>query len=131
MKKQKPDYTELHCKNFLERGYNIVLTEFKNGRPEGVCGPSKYYGMVHEVVTWPSVRYVSTGLCLQNLVTEYEVYNGKPERKDFTILFCNPKSTQKLTVNGWTLDLSRYNREQVMEFLRKQGVTIEDMDVKV
>lgn len=36
MKKQKSDYTELQCKNFLERGYNIVLTEFKNGRPEGV-----------------------------------------------------------------------------------------------
>ena len=40
MKKQKPDYTELQCKNFLERGYNIVLTQFKNGRPEGVCGPA-------------------------------------------------------------------------------------------
>lgn len=131
MKKQKPDYTELQCKNFLERGYNIVLTQFKNGRPEGVCGPTKRYGMIHEVVTWPSVRYVPTGLCLQNLVSEYEVYNGKAERKDFTILFCNPKSTQKLTVNGWTLDLSRYNRDQVMEFLRKQGVKIEQFDVKV
>lgn len=96
-----------------------------------MCGPIKRYGMIHEVVTWPSVRYVPTGLCLQNLASEYEVYNGKAERKDFTILFCNPKSTQKLTVNGWTLDLSRYNRDQVMEFLQKQGVKFEQFNVKV
>ena len=129
--KKKTDYTELQCKNFLERGYNIVLTQWKDGRPEDVYGPNKYYGMSHEVSIWPSVRYVPTGLCIQNLVTDFDVYNGQAEREDFTILFCNPKSKQKLTVNGWTLDLSRYNRDQVMDFLRKHGLKVESDQVKV
>lgn len=131
MKNQKPNYTELQHKNSLEHSFNIILMQFKNGRPEGVCGPAKYYGKVNNVVIWQFVRYVSTGLYIQNLVADYNVYKDNPKQDDGCILFCNPKSTQKLTVNGWTLDLSRYNREQVMEFLQKQGIKIEQTDEKV
>ena len=129
--KKKIDYAELQRKNELEHSFNIILVQFKNGRPEGVCGPAKYYGKVNETSIYPFVRYVPTGLYIQNLVADYDVYKDNPKREDGRILFCNPKSKQKLTVNGWTLDLSRYNREQVIEFLKKQGLKIESEQVKV
>ena len=53
------------------------------------------------------------------------------KREDSVILFCNEKSHQTLTIGGWTIELCKYNREQVLEFLRKKGIKFEDPNVKV
>lgn len=142
MKKEKKDYLELNCQNFTERGFNIIINQHKDNDRHGQMGPMKYYGRVHEVKCSPNVLYVSTGLVLSNLQPWYEFKKGDQldERmgKDSTILFCNPKSSQTLTITGvskgaasFTIDLSSYNREQVLKFLTDHGVTLENEDVKV
>lgn len=138
MKKEKKDYLELNCQNFTERGFNIIINQHKDKDRHGQMGPMKYYGRVHEVKCSPNVRYVSTGLVLTNLQPWYEFQKGDQldERmgKDSTILFCNPKSSQTLTITGVTsitIDLSVYNREQVLKFLTDHGVVLENEDVKV
>ena len=138
MKKEKKDYLELNCQNFTERGFNIIINQHKDNDRHGMFGPMKYYGRVHEVKCSPNVRYVSTGLVLSNLQPWYEFNNGEQlnERmgEDSTILFCNPKSSQTLTITGvtsFTIDLSAYNREQVLKFLTDHGVVLENEDVKV
>lgn len=138
MKKEKKDYLELNCQNFTERGFNIIINQHKDKDRHGQMGPMKYYGRVHEVKCSPNVRYVSTGLVLSNLQPWYEFKKGEQldERKgeDSTILFCNPKSSQTLTITGvtsFTIDLSVYNRDQVLKFLTDHGVVLENEDVKV
>lgn len=142
MKKEKKDYLELNCQNFTERGFNIIINQHKDKDRHGQMGPMKYYGRVHEVKCSPNVRYVSTGLVLSNLQPWYEFKKGDQldERmgKDSTILFCNPQSSQTLTITGvskgaasFTIDLSVYNREQVLKFLTDHGVVLENEDVKV
>ena len=138
MKKEKKDYLELNCQNFTERGFNIIINQHKDKDRHGQMGPMKYYGRVHEVKCSPNVRYVPTGLVLSNLQPWYEFNKGDQldERtgKDSTILFCNPKSSQTLTITGvtsFTIDLSVYNREQVLKFLTDHGVVLENEDVKV
>ena len=138
MKKEKKDYLELNCQNFTERGFNIIINQHKDKDRHGQMGPMKYYGRVHEVKCSPNVRYVSTGLVLSNLQPWYEFKKSDQldERKgeDSTILFCNPKSSQTLTITGvtsFTIDLSVYNREQVLKFLTDHGVVLENEDVKV
>ena len=132
---EKKDYRELNCRNFTERGFNIIINQHKDHDRHGQMGPMKYYGRIHEVKCSPHVRYVSTGLVLTNLQPWYEFRTCEQldERKgnDSTILFCNPKSSQTLTVDGWTIDLSSYNREQVLKFLTDRGVVLENEDVKV
>lgn len=138
MKKEKKDYLELNCQNFTERGFNIIINQHKDKDRHGQMGPMKYYGRVHEVKCSPNVRYVSTGLVLSNLQPWYEFKKGEQldERKgeDSTILFCNPESSQTLTITGvtsFTIDLSVYNREQVLKFLTDHGVVLENEDIKV
>lgn len=138
MKKEKKDYLELNCQNFTERGFNIIINQHKDKDRHGQMGPMKYYGRVHEVKCSPNVRYVSTGLVLSNLQPWYEFKKGEQldERKgeDSTILFCNSKSSQTLTITGvtsFTIDLSVYNREQVLKFLTDHGVVLENEDIKV
>lgn len=138
MKKEKKDYLELNCQNFTERGFNIIINQHKDKDRHGQMGPMKYYGRVHEVKCSPNVHYVSTGLVLSNLQPWYEFKKGEQldERKgeDSTILFCNPESSQTLTITGvtsFTIDLSVYNREQVLKFLTDHGVVLENKDVKV
>lgn len=138
MKKEKKDYLELNCQNFTERGFNIIINQHKDKDRHGQMGPMKYYGRIHEVKCSPNVRYVSTGLVLSNLQPWYEFDNGEQldERigEDSVILFCNPESTQTLTITGvtsFTIDLSVYNREQVLDFLQKKGIKFEDPEVKV
>lgn len=142
MKKEKKDYLELNCQNFTERGFNIIIKQHKDNDRHGQMGPMKYYGRVHEVKCSPNVRYVSTGLVLSNLQPWYEFKKGDQldERMgtDSTILFCNPQSSQTLTITGvskgaasFTIDLSVYNREQVLKFLTDHGVMLENEDVKV
>lgn len=138
MKKEKKDYLELNCQNFTERGFNIIINQHKDKDRHDQMGPMKYYGRVHEVKCSPNVRYVSTGLVLSNLQPWYEFKKGEQldERmgEDSTILFCNPKSSQTLTITGvtsFTIDLSDYNREQVLKFLTDHGVVLENEDVKV
>ena len=138
MKKEKKDYLELNCQNFTERGFNIIINQHKDKNRHGQMGPMKYYGRVHEVKCSPHVLYVPTGLVLTNLQPWYEFKKGEQlnERmgKDSTILFCNPKSSQTLTITGvtsFTIDLSVYNREQVLKFLTDHGVVLENEDVKV
>lgn len=138
MKKEKKDYLELNCQNFTERGFNIIINQHKDKDRHGQMGPMKYYGRVHEVKCSPNVRYVSTGLVLSNLQPWYEFKKGEQldERKgeDSTILFCNPESSQTLTITGvtsFTIDLSVYNHEQVLKFLTDHGVVLENEDIKV
>lgn len=138
MKKEKKDYLELNCQNFTERGFNIIINQHKDKDRHGQMGPMKYYGRVHEVKCSPHVLYVPTGLVLTNLQPWYEFKKGDQldERMgtDSTILFCNPKSSQTLTITGvtsFTIDLSVYNREQVLKFLTDHGVVLENEDVKV
>lgn len=136
--KKKKDYLELNCQNFTERGFNIIIHQHKDNDRHGQMGPMKYYGRVHEVKCSPHVRYVPTGLVLTGLQPWYEFAtpNQLTEKPgtDSTILFCNPKSNQTLTIRGvstWTIDLSSYNREQVLKFLTDHGVILENEDVKV
>lgn len=138
MKKEKKDYLELNCQNFTERGFNIIINEHKDNDRHGQMGPMKYYGRIHEVKCSPNVRYVSTGLVLSNLKPWYEFKKGdqldERTKPASTILFCNPKSSQTLTITGVTsitIDLSVYNREQVLKFLTDHGVMLENEDVKV
>ena len=135
MKKEKKDYHELKSRNVIERGFNIVINQHKDKDRHGQMGPMKYYGRTHEVKCSPHVRYVSIGLVLSNLQPWYEfkTCGQLDERKgtDSTILFCNPKSSQTLTVDGWTIDLSSYSREKVLEFLTNHGVELENVDVRV
>lgn len=122
--KKKTDSTELQCANFNIRGYDIVVEQYRNGEPRETMGPNRYYGMTHEVRYLPNVRYVSTGILLENLVTDWEVMSNTAKRRDQTILFCNPKSTQTLTVQGWTIDLRRYTRDEVLKFLKARGLKL-------
>lgn len=87
-----------------ERGFNIIINQHKDKDRHGQMGPMKYYGRVHEEKCSPNVRYVSTGLALSNLQPWYEFKKREQldERKgeDSTILFCNPESSQTLTITG-------------------------------
>ena len=87
--------------------------------------------MTHEVRVWPSVHYIPTGIFLEHLGTDTTIREPESKREDSVILFCNEKSLQTLTVGGWTIELSKYSREQVLDFLRKKGLKIEDPEVKV
>ena len=118
----KKDYTALYAKNFAEHSYNLVVHE--HNESISVCGPRIYYGMIHEVEAQPNIRYVSTGIGLFNLVSDKTIHSGEQTRKKSTILFCNPNSRQELTINGWTIALSRYSREQVLEFIKKFGIKV-------
>ena len=112
----KKDYTVQYAKNFAEHSYNLVAI--------CVCGPRIYYGMIHEVEAQPHIRYVSTGIGLFNLVSDQTIHTDEQARNKSTILFCNPKSRQELTINGWTIALCKYNREQVLEFIKKFGIKV-------
>ena len=122
--KKKTAYTELQCQNFIERGYDIIIRQ--NHEHKGISGPTIYYGMTHEVKVWPSVRYVSTGILLENLTTNWTVQKPEIGRDNEVILFCNPRSLQTLTVGETTISLKDYNRDQVLDFLRKKGIKFED-----
>ena len=122
-------FTGLQIDNFIERGFDIIVRQ--NNEHTGQCGPRIYYGMTHEVRVWPSVRYVSTGIYLERLGTDATVREPGSGREDGVVLFCNEKSLQTLTVGGWTIELSKYSREQVLDFLRKKGLKIEDPGVEV
>lgn len=129
MKHDQAYFTKLQIDNFIERGFDIIVRQ--NNEYEGVCGPRIYYGMTHEVRAWPSVRYVPTGIFLKHLGTDMTIREPGSGREDGVVLFCNEKSLQTLTVGGWTIELSKYSREQVLDFLRKKGIKIEDPDVEV
>ena len=129
MKHDQAYFTKLQIDNFIERGFDIIVRQ--NNEHEGVCGPRIYYGMTHEVRAWPSVRCVSTGIMLEHLGTDTTIQEPASKREDSVVLFCNEKSLQTLTVGGWTIELSKYSREQVLDFLRKKGLKIEDPGVKV
>lgn len=118
----KKDYTVQYAKNFAEHSFNLVVHE--HNESISVYGPRIYYGMIHEVVVQPNVRYVSTGIGLFNLVSDKTIHTDDPARKKSTILFCNPSSRQELTINGWTIALSKYNREQVLDFIKKFGIKV-------
>lgn len=122
-------FTKLQIDNFIERGFDIIVRQ--NNEREGLCGPRIYYGMTHEVRVWPSVHYIPTGIFLEHLGTDTTIREPESKREDSVILFCNEKSLQTLTVGGWTIELSKYSREQVLDFLRKKGLKIEDPEVKV
>ena len=122
-------FTKLQIDNFIERGFDIIVRQ--NDEHEGVSGPRIYYGMTHEVRARPSVRGVSTGIFLEHLGTDTTIREPGSGREDGVVLFCNEKSLQTLTVGGWTIELCKYSREQVLEFLRKKGLKIEDPGVKV
>lgn len=138
MKKEKKDCLELNCQNFTERGFNIIINQHKDKDRHGQMGPMKYYGRVHEVKCSPNVRYDPTGLVLSNLQPWYE-FNKRDQLDErmgegSATLFCNPESSQTLTITGvtsFTIDLSVYNREQVLKFLTDHGVVLENEDVKV
>lgn len=122
-------FTELQIDNFIERGFDIIVRQ--NNEHTGLCGPRIYYGMTHEVRAWPSVRYIPTGIFLEHLGTDTTIREPESGRENSIVLFCNEKSLQTLTVGGWTIELSKYSREQVLEFLRKKGLKIEVPGVKV
>ena len=122
-------FTGLQIDNFIERGFDIIVRQ--NNEHTGQCGPRIYYGMTHEVRVWPSVRHVSTGIYLERLGTDATVREPGSGCEDGIVLFCNEKSLQTLTVGGWTIELSKYSREQVLDFLRKKGLRIEDPGVEV
>ncbi len=122
-------FTKLQIDNFIERGFDIIVRQ--NDEHEGVSGPRIYYGMTHEVRARPSVRGVSTGIFLEHLGTDTTIREPGSGREDGVVLFCNEKSLQTLTIGGWTIELSKYSREQVLDFLRKKGLKIEDPGVKV
>lgn len=124
--KKKKDFTKLQCDNFMERSYNVIVDQFNGGDRHGSVGPSKYYGILHEIDVCPTVRYVSTGILLRNLTTDWHYLSNKIPRNQEVILFCNPSSTQILTINGITLDLSRYDRKKVLEILKDQGFVFSD-----
>ena len=129
MNHDKAYFTKLQQDNFIERGFDIIVKQ--NNEHLGVCGPRIYYGMTHEARVWPSVRYVSTGIVLEHLGTNMTIQEPASPREDSVILFCNEKSLQTLTIGGWTIELIKYNREQVLEFLRKKGIKFEDPSIKV
>lgn len=122
-------FTKLQIDNFIERGFDIIVRQ--NNEHMGLCGPRIYYGMTHEVRVWPSVRCIPTGIFLVHLGTDTTIREPKSGREDGVVLFCNEKSLQTLTVGGWTIELSKYSREQVLDFLHKKGLKIEDPGVKV
>ena len=124
MNHDKAYFTKLQQDNFIERGFDIIVKQ--NNEHLGVCGPRIYYGMTHEARVWPSVRYVSTGIVLEHLGTNMTIQELASKREDSVILSCNEKSLQTLTIGGWTIELCKYNREQVLEFLRKKGFKCED-----
>lgn len=129
MKHDKAYFTKLQQGNVIERSFDIIVRQ--NNEHLGVCGPRIYYGMTREARVWPSVRYVSTGIVLDHLGTNMTIQEPASPREDSVLLFCNKKSHQTLTIGGWTIDLSKYNREQVLDFLKKKGIKFEDPDVKV
>lgn len=122
-------FTGLQIDNFIERGFDIIVRQ--NNEHTGLCGPRIYYGMTHEVRVRPSVRHVSTGIYLERLGTDATVREPGSGREDGVVLFCDEMSLQTLTVGGWTIELSKYSREQVLDFLRKKGLRIEDPGVEV
>ena len=122
-------FTELQIDNFIERGFDIIVRQ--NNEHTGLCGPRIYYGMTHEVRVRPSVRCVPAGIFLEHLGTDTTIREPGSGREDGVVLFCDEKSLQTLTVGGWTIELSKYSREQVLDFLRKKGLKIEDPDVEV
>ena len=122
-------FTKLQIDNFIERGFDTIVRQ--NNEQTGLCGPRIYYGMTHEVHAWPSVRCIPTGIFLEHLGTDTTIREPGSGRENGVVLFCNEKSLQTLTVGGWTIELSKYSREQVLDFLRKKGLKIEDPDVKV
>lgn len=122
-------FTKLQIDNFIERGFDIIVRQ--NNEHMGLCGPRIYYGMTHEVRVWPSVRCIPTGIFLVHLGTDTTIQEPGSVREDGVVLFCNEKSLQTLTVGGWTIELSKYSREQVLDFLHKKGLKIEDPGVKV
>lgn len=132
MKKEKKDYLELNCQNFTERGFNIIVTS-----PH-----MKYYGRIHEVKCSPNVLHLSSALALSNLQQwanwDEKFLLSEETGTESRLLYCNPASNQKLTITGvskgaasFTIDLSAYNREQVLKFLTDHGVMLENEDVKV
>lgn len=122
-------FTELQIDNFIERGFDIIVRQ--NNEHTGLCGPRIYYGMTHEVRVRPSVRCVPAGIFLEHLGTDTTIREPGSGREDGVVLFCDEKSLQTLTVGGWTIELNKYSREQVLDFLRKKGLKIEDPDVEV
>ena len=122
-------FTGLQIDNFIERGFDIIVRQ--NNDHTGLCGPRIYYGMTHEVRVRPSVRCIPAGIFLERLGTDTTIREPGSGREDGVVLFCNEKSLQTLTVGGWTIELSKYSREQVMDFLRKKGLKIEDPGVEV
>ena len=122
-------FTGLQIDNFIERGFDIIVRQ--NNEHTGLRGPRIYYGMTHEVRVRPSVRCISTGIFLEHLGTDTTIREPGSGREDGVVLFCNEKSLQTLTVGGWTIELCKYSREQVLDFLRKKGLRIEDPGVEV
>ena len=122
-------FTKLQIDNFIERGFDIIVRQ--NNEHTGLCGPRIYYGMTHEVRVRPSVRCVPAGIFLEHLGTDTTIREPGSGREDGVILFCDEKSLQTLTVGGWTIELNKYSREQVLDFLRKKGLKIEDPEVMI
>ena len=122
-------FTKLQIDNFIERGFDIIVRQ--NNEREGLCGPRIYYGMTHEVRVWPSVHYIPTGIFLEHFGTDAAIREPGSGRENGVVLFCNEKSLQTLTISGWTIELCKYSREQVLDFLRKKGLKFEDPEVKV
>ena len=122
-------FTKLQIDNFIERGFDIIVRQ--NNEHTGLCEPRIYYGMTHEVRAWPSVRCIPTGIFLEHLGTDTTIREPGSGRENGVVLFCNEKSLQTLTVGDWTIELSKYSREQVLDFLRKKGLKIEDPEVMI
>lgn len=129
MKHDQNYFTKLQIANFIERGFDIIVRQNDDHKEVGYS--RIYYGMTHEVSVWPSVRYFHDGLMLDHLGTDATIRVSDCGRNDSTILQCNKKSRQTLTIGNLTIKLCNYTRDQVLDLFRKKGIKIEDPSVKV
>ena len=103
-KKQK-DYSSLYAQNFIEHGYDLKV-------------------MVGNNVVWKG-NCCNTRVCYDCHLAKHAIAfsdRSQPNiHTNFTMFWCKTvgAARNKLVVGDWTFNLEKYDKEKIVEFLRK------------